>query len=149
LGQDWDLPAEPGRVDGAEFAAHTHGAIAERMLAGPGPRARQSARGLAWDAVADLTGAPIVVPEILDPPAARRAARLVDEAGGATAVARRWPDDAHGPAAGALFTPFGQLDEDERAAVIRTIRRSGGHGDQVWAAALGAATFHPDRHTPR
>lgn len=143
--RDWDLPAEPDHVDGGEFAAHTHGALAERVLTERGASGRAAAKGLAWDAVADVTGAPIGVPEILNPTAARQASRLVDEAGGACAVARRWRENPADPSESALFAPFGQLDEGERAAVVRTIRRSGGHGDQVWAAALRAATFHPDR----
>ena len=75
----------------------------------------------------------------------RDAARLVDDAGGAVAVSRRWAHDPADPAVAALFTPFGRLDTDEQRAVIRTIHRSGGYGDQVWAAALRSATYRPQR----
>ena len=69
----------------------------------------------------------------------------MSDAGGATAVSRRWAKDPQNPAVTALFTPFGRLDIDEQQAVIRTIHRSGGYGDQVWAAALQAATYRSDR----
>jgi len=86
--QDWDLPAEPDRVEGGEFAAHTTGAVAENLLAGRGRSGRAAAQRLAWDVVADATGAPVVVPDVLDPAVARRAQRRVQDAGGAAAVAR-------------------------------------------------------------
>ena len=92
-----------------------------------------------------MTGAPVVVPDVLDPGTSREAARLVDEAGGAIAVARRWARNPQTPAVTALFTPFGRLDTDEQRAVIRTIHRSGPYGDQVWAAALRSATYRPNR----
>ena len=145
LGPDWDAPAESNSLDGNEFRAHTPGAVAEELLSRSGSPGRAAARRLAWDAVADVTGAPVVVPEVIDPGTARDAARLVDDAGGATAVSRRWALDPRQPAVIALFTPFGRLDSVEQQAVIRTIHRSGGYGDQVWAAALQAATVTRDR----
>jgi hypothetical protein len=141
LEQDWDLPAEPDRGEGGEFAAHTAGAVAETLLAGEGRSGRAAAQGLAWDVVAEVTGAPVVVPEVLDPAVARRAARRVQDAGGAAAVARAARGGVSGEDVGALCVPFGRLDDDERAAVVRTVRRSGGYGDQVWTAALRAATY--------
>jgi len=145
LGPDWDTPDESNPLGGNEFPAHTAGAAAEAALSGSGSTARVAARGLAWDAVAGVTGAPVVVPEVLDPGTSREAARLVEGAGGAAAVSRRWSRDPEDSAVAALFTPFGRLDTEEQRAVIRTIHRSGGYGDQVWAAALRAATFHPGR----
>jgi len=143
--QDWDVPAEPDPVDGGEFAAHTAGAVAESLLAGEGRSGRAAAQGLAWDVVAEVTGAPVVVPGVLDPAVARRAARRVQDAGGASVVARAVRDGASGVEVEALCVPFGRLDEEERAAVVRTVRRSGGYGDQVWSAALRAATYRPGR----
>ena len=143
--QDWDVPAEPDPVDGGEFAAHTAGAVAESLLAGEGRSGRAAAQGLAWDVV---TGAPVVVPGVLDPAVARRAARRVQDAGGASVVARAVRDgvsEEDVDAVEALCVPFGRLDEEERAAVVRTVRRSGGYGDQVWSAALRAATYRPGR----
>ncbi len=92
-----------------------------------------------------MTGAPVVVPDFIDPAASREALRHVDDAGGAVAVARRWVCDPHDPAASALFSPFGRLDTEEQRAVIRTIHRSGPYGDQEWAAALRSATYRPNR----
>jgi len=146
--QDWDVPAEPDPVDGGEFAAHTAGAVAESLLAGEGRTGRAAAQGLAWDVVAEVTGAPVVVPGVLDPAVARRAARRVQDAGGASVVARAVRDgmsEEDVDTVEALCVPFGRLDEEERAAVVRTVRRSGGYGDQVWSAALRAATYRPGR----
>jgi len=146
--QDWDVPAEPDPVDGGEFAAHTAGAVAESLLAGEGRSGRAAAQGLAWDVVAEVTGAPVVVPGVLDPAVARRAARRVQDAGGASVVARAvrgGVSEEDVDAVEALCVPFGRLDEEERAAVVRTVRRSGGYGDQVWSAALRAATYRPGR----
>ena len=146
--QDWDVPAEPDPVDGGEFAAHTAGAVAESLLAGEGRSGRAAAQGLAWDVVAEVTGAPVVVPGVLDQAVARRAARRVQDAGGASVVARAVRGVVSGEdvdAVEALCVPFGRLDEEERAAVVRTVRRSGGYGDQVWSAALRAATYRPGR----
>ena len=145
LGPDWDTPDPADPLSGTEFAAHTAGAVAENMLARNVSSDRTAARGLAWDAVADVTGAPVVVSDVLDPGTSREAARLVDEAGGAIAVARRWARNPRDPAVTALFTPFGRLDTEEQRAVIRTIHRSGPYGDQVWAAALRSATYRPNR----
>jgi hypothetical protein len=147
LGSDWDAPADSNTAEIGEFRVHTAGAVAENLLSRSGSPGRAAARRLAWDAVADVTGAPVVVPEVIDPGTARDAARLVDDAGGATAVSRRWVIDPRNPAVTALFTPFGRLDSVEQQAVIRTIHRSGGYGDQVWAAALRAATYRPQRST--
>ncbi len=142
--QDWDVPAEPDPIDGGEFAAHTTGAVAESLLV-RGSASRSVVRGLAWDVVADVTGAPVVVPDVLDPAVARRAQRRVRDAGGAAAVARAARDGVSGQDVEALCVPFGRLDKEERAAVVRTVRRSGGYGDQVWAAALRAATRRTGR----
>lgn len=145
LGPDWDAPADSNTAETGEFRAHTAGAAAENLLFRSGSPSRAAARRLAWDAVADVTGAPVVVPEVLDPRRSRKASQLVDAAGGPVAVARRWARDPQDPAVQALFTPFGRLDPAEQQAVIRTIHRSGGYGDQVWAAALQAATFNASR----
>ena len=145
LGPDWDTPAESNPLDDNEFPAHSAGAAAENLLDGNGSPGRSAARRLAWDAVADVTGAPVVVPEVIDPGTSRQAARLVSDAGGATAVSRHWAKDPQNPAVTALFTPFGRLEIDEQQAVIRTIHRSGGYGDQVWSAALRAATYRQGR----
>ena len=141
LGPDWDTPADSKPSATGEFPAGSAGAVAENLLSGSGSPGRAAARRLAWDVVADVTGAPVVVPEVIDPGRSREAARLVDDAGGAVAVSRRWARDPQDPAVTALFTPFGRLDNGEQQAVIRTIHRSGGYGDQVWAAALQAATY--------
>ena len=67
-----------------------------------------------------VTGAPVVVPEVVGPVRSREALRLVDVAGGAAAVSRRWARDPRDAPVAALFTPFGRLDVDEQRAVIRT-----------------------------
>ena len=145
LGPDWDAPADSNTLEMGEFRVHTAGAAAENLLSRSGSPGRAAARRLAWDVVADVTGAPVVVPEVIDPGTSREAARLVDAAGGPVAVSRRWARDPHDPAVTALFTPFGRLDTHEQQSVIRTIHRSGGYGDKVWAAALQAATVRRDR----
>ena len=145
LGPDWDAPADSNTGETGEFRVHTAGAAAENLLSRSGSPGRAAARRLAGDAVADGTDAPVVVPEVIARGTARDAARLVDDAGGATAVSRRWALDPQHPAVTALFTPFGRLDSGEQRAVIRTIHRSGGYSDQVWAAALHAATVRRDR----
>ena len=145
LGPDWDAPVEGNPTEAGEFAAHTAGAAAENLLARNGSPGRSAARRLAWDAVADVTGAPVVVPEVIDPGTSREAEHLVEGAGGAAAVSRHWARDPRDPAVTALFTPFGRLDRSEQQAVIRTVHRSGGYGDQVWAAALQAATYRSGR----
>ena len=145
LGPDWDAPAETNFPEAGEFRAQSAGAAAEQMLSRNGSPGRSAARRLAWDAVADVTGAPIVVPDVIDPKTSREAARLVNDAGGAVAVSRRWASNPQHPAVTALFTPFGRLDDTEQQAVIRTIHRSGGYGDDVWAAALQGATHRSVR----
>ena len=145
LGPDWDAPADSDTGETGEFRVHTAGAAAENLLSSRGSPGRAAARRLAWDVVTDVTGAPVVVPEVIDPGTSREAARIVDAAGGPVAVSRRWARDPQDPAVTALFTPFGRLDSGEQQAVIRTIHRSGGYGDQVWAAALRAATYSASR----
>ena len=136
----------PGPHRGCRGGKAAHRKRQPRPSSGECPSG-DAATFLAWDAVADVTGAPVVVPDVIDPHSSRDAARLVDDAGGAVAVSRRWAHDPADQAVAALFTPFGRLDTDEQRAVIRTIHRSGGYGDQVWVAALRSATYRPQRST--
>jgi len=122
LGADWDAPAESSAVGVTESEAYTAGAAAENLLSRSGSPGRVAARGLAWDAVAEVTGAPVVVPTVLDPSRSREALRIVDAAGRLAAASRRWSRDPDDPAVAALFTPSGRLDMDEQRAVIRTFQ---------------------------
>jgi hypothetical protein len=122
LGADWDAPAESSAVGVTESEAYTAGAAAENLLSRSGSPGRVAARGLAWDAVAEVTGAPVVVPTVLDPSRSREALRIVDAAGRSAAASRRWSRDPDDPAVAALFTPSGRLDMDEQRAVIRTFQ---------------------------
>ena len=137
LGPDWDQPIESNPLGSSEFRAHTAGAAAEKRLTAKGNRGRVAARlwrGTRWPTSPARRWS---FPTSSTRQSSRDAARLVDDAGGAVAVSRRWAHDPADPAVAALFTPFGRLDTDEQRAVIRTIHRSGGYGDQVGSPRCG------------
>ena len=99
------------------------------------------ARRLAWDAFAELVGAPAVEASSVTEREAAAARKEAADAGGACALAE---DHARGLATpaqvSALFAPFGELADDERDAVVAALRAQRRLADELWDLALRAAT---------
>ncbi len=140
-------PAVMGKVAVAEaeprdFALGSLGDRAEETIAAGGRAGTWAARNIAWDALADGAGAPHTV-RALSIATASRDRKAMSAAGGARAVARRWNAGQSSPEEDAmLFRPFGgdALDGTGREAVVGILLRAGQHTDQLWDAAVAAAT---------
>ena len=117
------------------------GAIGERaaQLAATGDHAR--AKRLAWDALAELSGAPKVQPSVVTERHAARARKVIAEAGGAYAVARSYDQGLAGQdVMAALFAPFGAIDDSKRDAVVATLLGHPHLAGELWDLALRSAT---------
>ena len=126
----------------------------ERHLGELGERAAQlvemgnraAAKRFAWDALAELSGAPRVQPSAVTERHAARARQVINEAGGALAVARSYDRGlAEPPATTALFAPFGAIDDDGRDAVVATIRARPHLANELWDLALRSATVQREK----
>lgn len=123
---------------GRDRALGPLGEMAER-LAAAGDHA--GARRLAWDAFAELVGAPAVEASCVTEREAAAARKAVADAGGAGALAEAHARGRTTPAqVSALFAPFGELDDDERDAVVAALGARRQLADELWDLALRAAT---------
>ena len=120
-------------------------ARAEEILAGGGRAAQLSAKSFAWSLVAERSGAPHPRPASISEYTAAKIRKSVGGAGGAVAVARaiRTGNPPPREVQEALFKPFGddgELDEQQRGAVVDLITSHAGYGDDLWDAGVLAST---------
>jgi hypothetical protein len=117
------------------------GPIAEtaEQLAQHGDHA--AARRLAWDALAELAGAPPAKVASVTERQAAAARRAVRRAGGAGVLGEAYARGLAGPEqAEALFAPFGAISGAERDAVAGVLTARRHLADELWDLALRAAT---------
>ena len=129
------------RAAPASSAAGELGALGAKVeqLAASGDRVE--VRHLAWDALAELSGAPRVEEGSVTERDAAASRRIVAAAGGAAALAGSHVAGTASPEhAAALFAPFGHLDDDAKAQVADVLCRHRRMADQLWDLALRAAT---------
>ena len=101
----------------------------------------EAARRQVWDAMAERFGGPMVQPAAFSDRRAAAHRKVVNAAGGAEAVGRRWMSGTcTTEEAAALFAPFGAVDEDGRDRVVDVMLAVPVHADDLWDAAVGAAT---------
>jgi hypothetical protein len=101
----------------------------------------EAARRQVWDAMAERFGGPMVQPAAFKDRQAAAHRKVISAAGGAEAVGRCWMSGTcTAEEAGALFAPFGAVDEDDRDRVVGVMLAVPAHADDLWDAAVGAAT---------
>ncbi|MHB8318076.1 MAG: hypothetical protein ACYDEP_02420 [Acidimicrobiales bacterium] len=121
------------------FDANSIAAKAERLLADGKPVA---ARHLAWNAVAERFGAPLVRPNRVTEKNAAKARRIVAEAGGVTAVADAALNrDVATEPAQAVLLPFGRLNQLSKKHVFDLLSTYPNVANQLWDATLTQATI--------
>ncbi|MDA8317664.1 MAG: hypothetical protein M0010_21245 [Actinomycetota bacterium] len=126
----------------ATAEVHRLGAVGEaaEWLATSGDHA--GARRLAWDALAELAGAPSVKASSVTERRAASARRAVRGAGGAGAVAAAYTRGLAEPEqADALFAPYGPISDEQRDAVADVLASRRHLADELWDMALRAATI--------
>lgn len=130
---DVSTPATTRGFDEDSIAAR-----AERLLAAG---EWVAARRLAWDAVAESTGAPLVAHESVTETEAARCRRLVADAGGVTAVANAAaPGGEPNETERAVLAPFGETDTLGRDRVFDLLAEYPDVADRLWDVALTQAT---------
>ncbi len=105
----------------------------------PGSRAR--AQRLTYNAVAELSGAPLVAEGSLTPRKVQSLSRVMkSHPGGVRQACKDWSEGDDNEAVKAMFAPFGRLDFDDREVVVSLLERfKGDQIDIVWHAALSHA----------
>ncbi len=96
-----------------------------------------AARALAWNAIAEFSGAPLCVTEPIGKRVAIRARANVAEAGGPLECARTYLET--GATADDLFAPFGSITDDERRTVCDTLVRHELYAEDLWRVAISQA----------
>jgi hypothetical protein len=101
----------------------------------------EAARKQVWDAMAERFGGPMVQQAAFDDRHAAAHRKVIRAVGGAEAVGRRWMSGTcSAEEAAALFAPFGAVEEDSRDRVVGVMLAVPAHADDLWDAAVGAAT---------
>lgn len=126
---------------GSDYAtATTRAAAANDALEDEGSSFKAAdARKNIWNLLADDDAPKVAVKSVTDD---RQHRALVENFGGAAAVARAWQegetaeDDAVNES---LFAPFGQLDEKQREHVTNVLVRNAAFADKIWDSAMTAA----------
>ena len=95
------------------------------------------ARALAWDAIAEFSGAPLAVPGSVGKRVAFAARTAVLEGEGPAGLARTYMDT--GRTDEALFAPFGAIDDDQRYAVCEVLIKHADYASELWRVAIGQA----------
>lgn len=114
------------------------GELAEQLIAS-GDSA--GARRLAWDAIAELAGAPKTVKSLVTERQATALRHAVRSEGGAGAIAKLYRRGlAEESASEHLFAPFGAISSDERDAVVEVLVGREHLADDLWDLALRAST---------
>jgi hypothetical protein len=96
-----------------------------------------AARALAWNAIAEFSGAPLCVTEPIGKRAAIRARANVAEAGGPLDCARTYLET--GSSTEDLFAPFGSITDGERRTVCETLVRHELYAEDLWRVAISQA----------
>jgi hypothetical protein len=95
------------------------------------------ARALAWDAIAEHSGAPLCTTTPIGKRAAIRARSSVAQAGGPLSCAKSYLET--GETTDEFFAPFGPIDDDARYAVCETLTRHENYADDLWRIAISQA----------
>lgn len=99
----------------------------------------RAARAMAWNAIAERMGAPLVEPR-LGHKRVTAAKAFVRDNGPVEALLDRWEDgDLDERDEALLFSPWGDASDDEKDAVVECLRDTG-RCEQMWEAALLAAS---------
>ena len=96
-----------------------------------------AARALAWDAIAERSGAPLCTTMPIGKRAAIRARSSVAQAGGPLSCAQSYLET--GTTTDEFFAPFGPIDDDQRRAVCETLARHENYSDDLWKIAISQA----------
>jgi hypothetical protein len=96
-----------------------------------------AARSLAWDAIAERSGAPLCTTMPIGKRAAIRARSSVAQAGGPSSCAQSYLET--GTTTDEFFAPFGPIDDDQRRAVCETLARHENYSDDLWKIAISQA----------
>lgn len=141
----YELPSVPGvgEVDTFEgFSAGSAGDRAHESLESVGGRSgRVAAVRLAWDAIAERTGAPQAAAGTISEERATTSRQALTSCGGPLSAARRFLDgDLDVDLQRHLFAPFGALSPSQRAAVAQQMVDFPSYAADLHSAALTAAT---------
>jgi hypothetical protein len=140
------------RDEAEDYAYHERRSFAEGSLAarveriadndakGNNLAAMREARGLIWDAMAEGTGAPPVARATLSRWYVTELRKRVERAGGARQVAAAWEAGTiDEETACAFFSPFGEIDDAGRRAVVGLMKKYPSYSNELWDAAAGTA----------
>jgi hypothetical protein len=120
------------------FGEGSLGELAERLC---DSGKKSEARRIAWDALAEMSDAPMVTHGSMTEAQSAKARRLVGEVGGPGAAAEEWNQGLSRPETrDALFAPFGDPDDNGRDAVVEILTQHSAFADSLWEAAVLAAT---------
>lgn len=127
--------------DHREFTEDSAGQVALE-LAETGTRGNLvQARAIAWDALAQLNGSPSILTDSVTERHASKHRKQMTISGGVLAVADRWESGTSTvEEEDALFSPFGDLDAEEKSKVVETMNRTDKYADDLWDVALTGAT---------
>jgi hypothetical protein len=131
--EDRYMPVNAGELDGPSEELVGLVARGERTVA-----VRQ-----AWDALARLRGSSVrVATSSLTEGQAAAARRVVAAAGGMASLAKRYTSGLIEEQAeiDAMFAPYGDLSDDEQEQVVAILRSRPDLADNIWGAAVTAAT---------
>lgn len=127
----------------AEDGFHTGNALEDWLVASDKDGAGYDGRAawsLAYNAYAEMTGAPAVTRHLTES-AAATARKTVKNAGGAAALVEKWWSDGLDEATEkSLFAPLGAIDEDGKRRFADALLRRPDGADEVWNLATRAAT---------
>lgn len=115
----------------------TDGTIGDRALRLKSDGHQSGARSLAWDAIAEHSGAPLCTSTPIGKRAAIRARANVAQSGGPLSCARSYLET--GSTTDDLFAPFGPVDDNRRRAVCETLTRHAKYADDLWRVAISQA----------
>ena len=118
-------------VDSDDFS---NGSLGDRALQLKSQGNQVAARALAWDAVAEHSGAPLCTTAPIGKRAAIRARSNVAQAGGPLSCAQSYLET--GSTTDDFFAPFGPIDVDQRRAVCETLARHEHYADDLWMIAI-------------
>ena len=96
-----------------------------------------AARALAWDAIAERSGAPLCTTTPIGARAAARARSSVAQAGGVLSCAQSYLKT--GTTTDDFFAPFGPIDDVQRRAVCETLARHESYANDLWRIAISRA----------
>jgi hypothetical protein len=95
------------------------------------------ARALAWDAIAEFSGAPLTVKGSVGKRVAMAARSAVLEGDGPVGLARTYMDT--GRTSDELFVPFGDINDAQRYAVCEIFTKHAEYATELWRVAISQA----------